>query len=82
MRLMHITLYNEIRNTIKEKNFVLAEDLAHKLLFALQDSMSSYGWKKLPLSGNEQVDRVIRVLDKYLTGERLTHEIAHVFGEE
>jgi hypothetical protein len=63
-------LYNGIRTALKRKKFSQAKELAEELAAWFKDSMSSFGWEKIPLTGEEEVDNVLKSLDPYLTGDR------------
>ena len=66
----HIQLYNHLLAALHEQELNLAFNLAEKLIAALKDSMMTYGWQRLPLSGKGDLDVLLLDLDRYLTGDR------------
>jgi len=66
----HTELYNQLLTFITAGEIEAARDTARAFHERLKDAMATYGWHKLPLSGDEELDSEIRKLDRYLTGDR------------
>lgn len=66
----HIQMYSDLRGFLRDGFLALAAKSAEELLKSLRDSGASYGWERVPLTGDDQVDKVLRGLDRFLTGPR------------
>lgn len=67
----HVQMYSDLREFLRAGFLALATKSAKELLKSLRASEASYGWERLPLTGEEDVDRVLHSLDRHLTGPRL-----------
>jgi hypothetical protein len=66
----HVQMYSALRGFLRDGFLALATSSAKELFESLRSSEASYGWERLPLTGEEGVDRVLRSLDRHLTGPR------------
>lgn len=65
-----IASYIELCKVLKDKDYDTALPLAKDLLKRMQDSGSIFGWNRLAMTGNSELDKVLTSLDRHLTGPR------------
>lgn len=63
-------LYNELLEAIRARDLALGLDIAPRLLNSLLQNKQTYGWGKLPLFMNHELDQWILATDKYFGGMR------------